>query len=119
MAGTGTQPSDRKDARGPLTMKTAVNNPLAFRDEYLNKYFQNCSEFIQFIITVFLLEPRKFAKLKMCLLRRGKRHFVLLCVCLLTRHASRFEFFTLHSSFFSLHDTLLSPSSPLSPLLQV
>ncbi len=60
MAGTRTQPSDRKDARGPLTMKTAVNNPLAFRDEYLNKYFQNCSEFIQFIITVFLLEPRKF-----------------------------------------------------------
>src|SRR6266404_1402261 len=56
------------------------------------------------------LSQGNFAKLKICLLRRGKRHSMLLCVCLLTRHASRFEFFTLHLSFFSLHNVpFLSP----------
>src|SRR6266404_1299729 len=41
--------------------QTAIKyNPPAFMDDYLNKYFQNTLEFIQFVITVFLLKPRKF-----------------------------------------------------------
>src|SRR6266404_4792389 len=42
-------------------------------DDYLNKYFQSISEFIQFVITVFLLKPRKFYQVEKCVwLRRGK-----------------------------------------------
>src|SRR5882762_3528872 len=58
--------------------KVVLNNPLAFRDDYLNKYFQKFSEFIQFFTDVRILAgfPREFSlSCKMCFcvwLRHGK-----------------------------------------------
>ena len=44
---------------GLSDQKVVLNNPLAFRDDYLNKYFQNFSEFIQFFTSVRILAEAK------------------------------------------------------------
>src|SRR6266404_2399504 len=59
------------------------------------------------------LSQGNFAKSKMCLLRRGKRHSVLLCVCLLTRHVT---VRILHASLVLLFPPRHPPVPFLSPL---
>src|SRR6266404_3053298 len=62
------------------------------------------------------LSQGNFAKSKMCLLRRGKRHSVLLCVCLLTHHMSRVMVQILHASLVLLFPPRHPPIPFLSPL---
>src|SRR6266404_5824832 len=83
-------------------------------DGYLNKYIQNISEFIQFVITVFLLKLRKFYQVEsLCLVEVWEvfshSEFV---VCLF---GSRFEFLRtrLFPPLLSSSPSSLHPSSPL------
>ena len=53
-----------------------------FRDDYLNKYFQKISEIIEFVITVFLLKPRKFSlSHKMCVVEAWEALFLFHVCC--------------------------------------
>src|SRR6266404_6275547 len=110
---------------GLSDQKVVLNNPLAFRDDYLNKYFQNCSEFIQFFTSVrILVKPREFSlsrKMCLCLVEAWEACFPFRVCCVFVW--SRFEFlltrrppFSSSSLPFSFHGGLdLDP--PTTPVL--
>src|SRR6266404_5970332 len=111
---------------GLSDQKVVLNNPLAFMDDYLNKYFQNCSEFIQFFTDVRILAgfPREFSlsrKMCLCLVEAWEACFPFHVCCVFVW--SQFEFlltrrppFSSSSLPFSFHGGLdLDP--PTTPVL--